>query len=63
MKSRTKPHIANLKDDYNKIQEQALNQKKNEAMQNWISKKAEDTYIEISDDSYKKCNFQYKWGN
>ncbi|MCF8299020.1 MAG: peptidylprolyl isomerase [Saprospiraceae bacterium] len=61
LKSRTKPHIANLKDDYNKIQEEALNQKKNEAIQKWISKKALDTYVEITDENYQKCEFKYNW--
>lgn len=61
LKSRTKPHYANLKDDYNKIQEQALNKKKNEAIQKWITKKAIDTYVEITDENYQQCSFRYMW--
>ncbi|MFH1319721.1 MAG: peptidylprolyl isomerase [Bacteroidota bacterium] len=58
--SRTNPHVANLKDDYNRIQKAALAEKQNTAIDKWIKKKQANTYMKI-DDEYKKCNFAYNW--
>jgi len=49
VKSKSKPHVANLKDDYQKIQEVALSEKQNKAMSDWIEKKSKSTYIQIND--------------
>jgi len=62
LKSRTEPHNANLKDDYDFIQEAALKQKQNKTIEEWINKKTTITYIHIADE-YKKCKFVYKWFN
>ena len=62
LKSRTEPHTANLKEDYDFIQEAALKQKQNKTIEEWINKKTAITYIHIADE-YKKCNFVYKWFN
>lgn len=62
LKSRTEPHRANMKDDYDYIQTAALKQKQNKAVQAWIEKKAATTYIHVSDE-YKKCKFTYSWFN
>jgi len=58
--SRTQPHKANLQDDYNQIQEWALNEKKGKAVAKWIKDKAKTAYLRI-DDPYKSCKFQYDW--
>jgi peptidyl-prolyl cis-trans isomerase SurA len=60
LKSRTSPHQANLKMDYDRISEWALAEKKNEAMGKWIKERADKTYINIID-QYKGCKFQYTW--
>ena len=60
LKSRTLPHRANLKEDYNRLQEAALNEKKNLAIKDWINKKSTKTYISIIEE-YKNCNFKYLW--
>lgn len=60
--SRTEPHRANLKDDYQKIQEVALQEKQNDAMKNWIVKKVKKTYIKIENE-YKDCKFENHWIN
>jgi len=49
VKSKSKPHKANLKDDYQKIQEVALAEKQSRAMSDWIEKKSKNTYIQIND--------------
>jgi peptidyl-prolyl cis-trans isomerase SurA len=60
VKSRTKPHRANLKDDYQRIQEEALFDKKNRIIKNWIEKKIATTHIHIGEE-YKNCPFNNKW--
>ncbi len=62
LKTRTDPHKANLKDDYDRIQSTALEDKRNKTIGQWVNKKFETTYIRVSED-YKHCNFTYKWFN
>lgn len=50
VKNRSIPHKANLKDDYQKIQEVALSEKQNKTLSDWIEKKKKTTYIKINDD-------------
>lgn len=60
LKSKSEPHVANMKDDYQKIQQAALGQKKNMMIQKWINDKAASTYIRINDD-FKDCPFAHRW--
>lgn len=60
LKKRTQPHRANLEEDYNQIQDWALQQKKQEAVFEWISKNAKKTYIKINS-NYQDCVFEQKW--
>ncbi|MDR0725410.1 MAG: peptidylprolyl isomerase [Prevotellaceae bacterium] len=49
-------HPVNLKDDFTYISRLYENKKQNEAIEAWVSKKAETEYIRISD-KYKECPF------
>jgi peptidyl-prolyl cis-trans isomerase SurA len=49
-------HPLNLKDDFIYISRLYENKKQNEAIEAWVSKKAETEYIRISD-KYKECPF------
>jgi peptidyl-prolyl cis-trans isomerase SurA len=60
LKSRTNPHKANLEEDYARIQMLALEKKKQDTIDEWITKKLSSTYISISDD-FRNCTFQRKW--
>jgi peptidyl-prolyl cis-trans isomerase SurA len=60
LKSRIPAHKANLKDDYQRIQELAMEEKKHKTMMNWVEKKKKITYIQI-DESYANCPFNYNW--
>lgn len=60
LKKRTEPHKANLKQDYDRIQAYALENKKQEVINKWIENKAGQTYIRIND-SYKSCVFNNDW--
>ena len=57
---RTEPHKANMKDDYNKIQEWALDDKKTKTIAKWIESKSKTAYIRLGD-KFKDCDFKYKW--
>ena len=60
LKSRTKPHKANLKDDYQKIQEVTLSQKQGIALNEWVKRKQRLTYININEE-YKNCEILKHW--
>ena len=60
LKSQTEPHVANMKDDYQRIQQAALAEKKNRVIEKWINDKAAQTYIRI-DDAFKDCPFAHRW--
>jgi len=63
LKAKSEPHSANLKDDYQRIQDLTLEKKNNEFMEEWVNKKLKSTFVHI-DDSYKNCNFQNSaWKN
>ena len=49
LQSRSRPHKADLKQDYGKIQQAALNQKKSEYTEKWVLEKLRSTYLSISD--------------
>ncbi|WP_242926754.1 peptidylprolyl isomerase [Pontibacter vulgaris] len=54
LKSKSVPHQANLKDDYQKIATAALNEKKSKAVSDWFRKNIDSVYIEI-DPEYQDC--------
>jgi peptidyl-prolyl cis-trans isomerase SurA len=60
LRSRTAPHKANLKDDYGRIQEVALTQKKALRMQSWIKEKIPTFYIKLDQD-YNTCPVLGEW--
>jgi peptidyl-prolyl cis-trans isomerase SurA len=60
LKKRTEPHRANLDDDYDAIQNWALQFKKQEVIKVWIEYNASKTYIKVNDD-YKDCDFEQDW--
>lgn len=57
---RKEAHKANLKDDYKKICDYALENKKEESISKWINTSLKKTYVRISDE-YKDQSFQYNW--
>lgn len=60
LKTRTEPHRENLKDDYNRIAQRALEEKKDAVLQKWFETKIRDYYIMI-DDEYKTCPTIQNW--
>ena len=60
MKDRTNTHIADMVKDYVKVQNLALQKKKQETIAKWSREKIGDTYIKISEE-FRKCNFDKNW--
>ena len=60
LKKRTEPHRADMKEDYDRIQNWALEEKQSKAIMKWINKNAAKTYININE-NYKQCDFHNKW--
>lgn len=52
--SKTEPHVANIKVDYDKMQNAARNDKEEIILQRWYAKNIKKTYLMIGDD-YKQC--------
>ncbi|HET6995238.1 MAG TPA: peptidylprolyl isomerase [Chitinophagaceae bacterium] len=55
LKSRTTPHIMNLKDDYLRISQMALEEKRNQAVDKWINSKISSYFITIDDSASAGC--------
>lgn len=60
VKSRVAPHKVNLTDDYSKIQELALTQKKVQRIEKWLEEKLPSFYIKL-DGEYNSCGILKKW--
>ncbi|CAM1333507.1 peptidylprolyl isomerase [Tenacibaculum aestuariivivum] len=60
LKTKTETHKANLIDDYVKMQQFALDKKKEEVINKWSKQKIKETYIKLGDD-YKNCSFEKDW--
>ncbi|MEO8820527.1 MAG: peptidylprolyl isomerase [Ginsengibacter sp.] len=61
IKSKTEPHRENLKDDYDKVSQRALEEKKNQALEDWFAKKMPDFYINVAKDYSSSCPELNKW--
>jgi peptidyl-prolyl cis-trans isomerase SurA len=58
--SRTEPHRENIRDDYNKVAQRALEEKKGEALEKWFNEKISGYYIQVDKD-YGDCAEMKKW--
>lgn len=60
--TKTEPHRENLKDDYDKVSQRALEEKKNEILEKWFAKKIPSFYVNISEE-FKACPEMQKWSS
>lgn len=58
--SKSEPHRENLKDDYNRVAQRALDEKKSAALEKWFMTKIPTFYIMIDGD-YRECGNLKKW--
>jgi len=60
LKTRTEPHRMNLRDDYNKIKQAALEEKKYQSLEKWLTTHVPNYYIMIDSDK-ANCQQLQKW--
>lgn len=60
LKTRTKPHKADLSTDYQRIQEATMTEKESKALNDWVKKKKTTTFVQVSDD-FKTCDNLSQW--
>lgn len=60
LKTRTEPHRENMKDDYNRISQRALELKKQDVLEKWFGSKIPNYYILIDGD-YNNCATITNW--
>jgi peptidyl-prolyl cis-trans isomerase SurA len=60
VQSKTRPHIANLKQDYSRLRKFAIESKKNEYFNDWIISKLNNTYM-VVDETYSDCASVAEW--
>ncbi len=60
LKNETKPHRENLKDDYDRIQQSALQKKQMDVLNAWLNDKIAHTYVHVDSD-YRDCPDIRKW--
>lgn len=60
LQTRTEPHRENLKDDYSKISQRALEQKKNEVLEKWFAAHIPNYYV-IIDKEFAGCSTVKEW--
>lgn len=60
LKSRSEPHRENMKDDYDRIAQRALELKKQDVMERWFVSKVPTFYIMIDDD-FTECAPMQSW--
>lgn len=60
IKHRTDTHKADIVEDYVRMQQFALEKKKEEELNKWSKEKISETYIKLGSD-YKKCTFKKDW--
>jgi len=60
LKTKTEPHRENLRDDYSKIAQRALEDKKETAIEKWFNEHINNYYIMVADE-YRNCDAMQKW--
>ncbi len=60
MLSKSEPHRENMRDDYNRIAQRALDEKKTQALDHWFVTKIPTFYIMIDGD-YRNCSNLSRW--
>ena len=57
LKNKTQPHVANIKDDYQQINELALQYRQQEAINSWMKARVKGTFVKINT-KWSECKFQ-----
>ncbi len=60
LRARTVPHKANLKEDYNKIKNAAIQSKQSEYIAEWVERTINSTYVQVEGE-FQTCEILDKW--
>jgi peptidyl-prolyl cis-trans isomerase SurA len=60
LKNRTNPHYANLKEDYQRLQNMTMASKQKKLISDWIYKKSKSIFIKI-DPEFSSSKFEFRW--
>lgn len=60
VQSKTEPHRENLKDDYNRIAERVMEEKRQDLLSHWFATKMPTFYLSI-DEEFRSCKEVSKW--
>ncbi len=60
LKEKTKPHVANLEQDFELLKNMTIENKKSEIIDDWLMEKIKTSYIKINP-PYNDCKFDLKW--
>jgi peptidyl-prolyl cis-trans isomerase SurA len=61
LKSRNAPHEINLREDYQRLQNMAIEKKQKTKVDAWIKSKLKNTYVRINKDWNNKCDLGPEW--
>lgn len=61
LNSMTDPHVANLKQDYTKIKNAAIEQQKSRFLNEWLEQRITSTFVEIDPNFLKMCGNLQRW--
>ncbi|MDH3246144.1 MAG: peptidylprolyl isomerase, partial [Saprospiraceae bacterium] len=61
LQSRTDPHRANLKQDYTKIKNAAIEERKSEYLNRWLDDKIKSTFVQLDPSFLQACDILQRW--
>ncbi len=61
LQSRTDPHRANLKQDYTKIKNAAIEERKSEYLNRWLDDKIKSTFVQLDPSFLEACDILQRW--
>lgn len=59
--SRSSPHRASLRTDYNKIRQAAVESRRSEILREWVNKTIANTYVRVSPSLAEECDLGKRW--
>lgn len=59
--SRSRPHRASLRTDYDKIRQAAVESRKSEILRDWVNRTIANTYVRVSPSLSEECGLERRW--
>ena len=61
LNSRSTPHRASLRSDYDKIRQAAVESRKSEILRDWVNRTIANTYVRVSPSLTEACGLRARW--